>query len=265
LRALSGCGIWPSGEGSRPRGHANEWRIPRGGSLQESEFQVWPAAIDPQTPTLPGTERHPDFSHRRDATLILITAQPFPCEGSGLNRGRSEAPLRRVITPGAEVLHRAATVSTGEEIRLAGKCSRDVHTKHAVKQYFEMSISFLHILTDHGWVIKRHATVNVSRKCWWGTFYYGGGPCTALLLVIKGPVLGIFSEFLGLSRLKSRKVTCFCPGQLASGQPRRRPPPVNWRAGNLAAAHLPSTGERATSPPPTSPPPTGERATFPPH
>jgi hypothetical protein len=68
LRALSGCGIWSSGEGSGPRGHADERRIPRGGSLQESEYRVWPAASDPQTPTLPGTERHPDFSHRSNAT-----------------------------------------------------------------------------------------------------------------------------------------------------------------------------------------------------
>ena len=37
-------------------------------------------------------------------------------------------------------------------------------------------------------MIKRHTTVNVSRKCWWGTFYYGGGPGTAFLLANKGPV-----------------------------------------------------------------------------
>ena len=39
-RAVAGCGIRPSGGGSGPRGHAGERRIPRGGSPQESEFQV---------------------------------------------------------------------------------------------------------------------------------------------------------------------------------------------------------------------------------
>ena len=39
----------------------------------------------------------------------------------------------------------------------------------------------LHRLTDHIWVIKRHATLSGARKCWWGTYLYGGGPCTAFL------------------------------------------------------------------------------------
>ena len=48
--------------------------------------------------------------------------------------------------------------------------------------------SLLHILTDHVWVVKWHKTVKVARKCWWGTFYYGGSPCHAFLLTKKGPV-----------------------------------------------------------------------------
>jgi len=39
----------------------------------------------------------------------------------------------------------------------------------------------LHRLTDHIWVIKRHATLSGARKCWWGTYLYRGGPCTAFL------------------------------------------------------------------------------------
>ena len=48
--------------------------------------------------------------------------------------------------------------------------------------------SLLHILTDQVWVVKWHKTVKVARKCWWGTFYYGGSPCHAFLLTKKGPV-----------------------------------------------------------------------------
>ena len=58
------CGIRPSGGGSGPHSHAGERRIPRGGSLQESWCQVWPAAIRPQTPSAPGTTRFPGFGRR---------------------------------------------------------------------------------------------------------------------------------------------------------------------------------------------------------
>ena len=60
-----GCGMWPSGEGTGPCGHAGERRIPQGGSLQESRRQVWPAANHPQTPSVPGAKRPSDFGCRR--------------------------------------------------------------------------------------------------------------------------------------------------------------------------------------------------------
>jgi hypothetical protein len=41
--------------------------------------------------------------------------------------------LRRVISPGAEVQRRAATIRTGEEIRLAGKCSERHSTQACSK------------------------------------------------------------------------------------------------------------------------------------
>jgi hypothetical protein len=46
--------------------NANERRIPQSGFLQESRFQVWPAAIHPQTPSVPETKRPPDFRDHRD-------------------------------------------------------------------------------------------------------------------------------------------------------------------------------------------------------
>ena len=48
----------PRVEGPDPVDDAGERRIPRGGSLQESKFQVWPAANHPQTPSLPATRGH---------------------------------------------------------------------------------------------------------------------------------------------------------------------------------------------------------------
>ena len=51
----------PRVEGPDPVDNAGERRIPQGGSLQESRFQVWPAAIHPQTPSVPETKRPPDF------------------------------------------------------------------------------------------------------------------------------------------------------------------------------------------------------------
>ena len=59
-----------------PRGHAGERRIPQGGYLQESRFQVWPAANHPQTPTEPGTKRPPDFGCRYAARNTRPMPEP---------------------------------------------------------------------------------------------------------------------------------------------------------------------------------------------
>ena len=75
-RAGAGCGIWPSGGGTGPRGHAGERRLPQGGSLQESRRQVWPAANHPQTPTEPGTQGPPGFGRRYDASLARHGRSP---------------------------------------------------------------------------------------------------------------------------------------------------------------------------------------------
>jgi hypothetical protein len=57
----------PRVEGPDPVDDAGERRIPRGGSPQESWCQVWPAAIRPQTPAVPGTKRPPGFRRHSDA------------------------------------------------------------------------------------------------------------------------------------------------------------------------------------------------------
>ena len=62
--------------------NADERRIPRGGSLQESKFQVWPAAIRPQTPAVPGTKRPPGFGRHSGASRRLnIYQDGYPVLG----------------------------------------------------------------------------------------------------------------------------------------------------------------------------------------
>ena len=129
-------------KGPDPVDNAGERRIPRGGSLQESGFRVWPAAIDPQTPTVPGAKRPPGFGHRGGGTKgpaqleSPITKRPgmmktpegarhnytgaWAWEGSGV-AGSRVPPLRWVISPSSKVRHKAATIRTGEGISLAGK------------------------------------------------------------------------------------------------------------------------------------------------
>jgi hypothetical protein len=99
--------------------NAGERRIPRGGSPQESWCQVWPAAIRPQTPAVPGTKRPPDFGRRSDGPAFdsIRPGQPTdpgvtgaPREGrsehtvAGGGRGgtgRRRAKLQQTITSGA--------------------------------------------------------------------------------------------------------------------------------------------------------------------
>ena len=63
-------------KGPDPVDNAGERRIPRGGSLQESGFRVWPAAIDPQTPKVPGAKRPPGFSHHSGGTREELGESP---------------------------------------------------------------------------------------------------------------------------------------------------------------------------------------------
>ena len=76
LRALRGLRHTGLGWGVRPRGHADERRLPRGGSPRESGYQDWPAANDPQTPSVPGTKRPPGFGHPSGPTPRPGTLKP---------------------------------------------------------------------------------------------------------------------------------------------------------------------------------------------
>ena len=102
-RAVTAGGIRPSNGGSGPRGHADERRLPRDGSPPESGYQRWPAARDPQTPTMPETQRPPGFGHR--------------------GRGPQGACLRRRCTRASGVTHAGprALQGTPSAGRIAGR------------------------------------------------------------------------------------------------------------------------------------------------
>ncbi|KAH3384541.1 hypothetical protein KXW79_007317, partial [Aspergillus fumigatus] len=87
--------------GPRAPGGA-EWRLPRGGSPRESGYQDWPAANDPQTPSVPGTKRPPGFGHPSDvgSRAFLSTAQSGPGTGARrMSRGSRARPLLDAPNP----------------------------------------------------------------------------------------------------------------------------------------------------------------------
>lgn len=65
----------------------------------------------------------------------------------------------------------------------------------------------LHRLTDPGWGIEIHATVNGAGFVKWGDFYYGGGPCHAFFPYKVGHLGWILSDFLRTWSLQSRYIT----------------------------------------------------------
>ena len=91
---------WPAAYGPReggpgPADNVGERRLPQGGSPQESWYQDWPAANDPQTPTVPGTQRSPGFGHpsaRRGPAPSVIK----PVKAA---RGRTATRLRWATCP----------------------------------------------------------------------------------------------------------------------------------------------------------------------
>jgi hypothetical protein len=83
----------PRVEGPDPVDNAGERRIPRGGSPQESKCQVWPAAIRPQTPAVPGTKRPPGFGRHSD-TPRLTRYDPWQPQAVGRHGRAPRGTLR---------------------------------------------------------------------------------------------------------------------------------------------------------------------------
>ena len=65
----------------------------------------------------------------------------------------------------------------------------------------------LHRLTDPGWGIEIHATVNGAGFVKWGDFYYGRGPCHAFFPYKVGHLGWILGDFLRTWSLQTRYIT----------------------------------------------------------
>ncbi|KAJ5223217.1 uncharacterized protein N7469_009457 [Penicillium citrinum] len=99
----------PRVEGPDPVDDAGERRIPRGGSPPGIWCQAWPAAIHPQTPSVPGAQRPPGFGRSDDGP-------------SGGEPGGGARRRRRRSSIGGGVGHEVTQgTSPGEGIVQAGK------------------------------------------------------------------------------------------------------------------------------------------------
>jgi hypothetical protein len=81
-------------------------------------------------PNVAGHQKAPGLQSPQQMPNQAETLLPH-LRGSGQGGG---TPLRRLISPGAEVRHKAATIRTGEGIRLAGK-NIDKRTHHSTYNY----------------------------------------------------------------------------------------------------------------------------------
>ncbi|OJJ98898.1 hypothetical protein ASPACDRAFT_44523, partial [Aspergillus aculeatus ATCC 16872] len=115
-RALAGCGIRASGGGTGPREHAGEQRISHGGSPRESGRKRWPAANDPQTPSVPAARGPPGFG-RLGRGLAPEGGRPSPAAG-GCHRGRGAIPGNLTTTGRGEAACRA-----GKDAEASGELS----------------------------------------------------------------------------------------------------------------------------------------------
>jgi hypothetical protein len=172
------------------------------------------SALPPQPPGLPprppsgvapaprqGPKRHPRWPPPRDRTNGAQPTAGALHERPGKPRGagRGGSPFQGPPPPTSPEPSRASLRSAP---RPQGKGPQGKGPRPCDPGP-EGPRSLLHILTDPIWVIKRHATVNGARKCWWGTFLYGGCPCTTILHSKLRPTLPIFSEIVGLGRFEN--------------------------------------------------------------
>ncbi|KAJ5453349.1 hypothetical protein N7530_012816 [Penicillium desertorum] len=147
VKALAGCGMWPSDEGSRPRGQRRRTADPAG-RLPPGIWVSGMASGHRSTDSNgAGRQKAPGFGHHSGGTREElgesppITTRPgteWPPRGPKALRGEEVmggsgvagsrmTPLRWVNPPpGTEERHKAATIRTGERISLAGKMRRRV-------------------------------------------------------------------------------------------------------------------------------------------
>jgi hypothetical protein len=170
----------------------------------------------PKSPSI-ATSQHPPGRQLATSLPPPLRASPGPIPGP---ESRSWAPMPWVRPPRAtpwlrctKIVTHGARDSADEDHPAKGSPLRTSSTPQVL--YPRISYprsrpaafpsqaisagSLLHRLTDQGWGSKWHTTVKVARKCWWGTFYYGGGPRHAFLLTNKGPVWANSRKFRDLA------------------------------------------------------------------
>lgn len=195
-RAVTVCGIRPSDGGSGPRGHADERRLPRGGSPPESGYQRWPAATDPQTPTMPETS-----GLRASVTAVAGPNGHIYAGGAASPSGVTQAGPRAL--PGTPLAFGAHGRAMGPAPRWetapapdGGPAARTLNPPGAGRQPIshgscsrvgswggtECHPSPSHILSGHRWEGILHANVNLLKSSCGGAVLLWSGPCASLKL-----------------------------------------------------------------------------------
>ena len=175
-----------------------------------------PSPKPPKSPSI-ATSQHPPGRQLATSLPPPLRASPGPIAGP---ESRSWAPMPWVRPPRATPWLRCTKIVThgardsadedhpakGSPLRTSSTPQvlypRISHPRSRPTAFPSQAIragSLLHRLTDQSWGSKWHTTVKVARKCWWGTFYYGGGPRHAFLLTNKGPVWANSRKFRDLA------------------------------------------------------------------
>ena len=156
MRAEAGCGIRPSGGGSGPRGQRRRTADPTRRLPPGIWYQVWPAAIRPQTPAVPGTKRPPGFGRHSGAPRRLDISQVgHPILG---RHGRAPRDTPNTVGRGGftgnipEDAKRSCSRRPSPSV-MPGPSRQAHHTQKerqsSRKDVEARLLSSLHILTDH--------------------------------------------------------------------------------------------------------------------
>ncbi|KAJ5223214.1 hypothetical protein N7469_009454 [Penicillium citrinum] len=218
-RAEAGCGIRPSGGGSGPRGRRRRTADPTGRLPPGIWCQAWPAAIHPQTPSVPGAQRPPGFGRSDDGPSggepgggRVAAADDLPSGVVSDTRSRkAPAPGRGSFrqgrvpsippTPGNEAQQHVGG-GRGGGLRMPGTKSR------------------LHIRSRVGGEALHQTPSYTLRPLLGG--YYGDGPCTTFFP--------------------------YAP-EVVRGSPPRPAPPANSHPPTGESARAATRGESAPGPP----------------
>jgi hypothetical protein len=170
-------------------------RIPRGGSPQESRCQVWPAAIRPQTPAVPGTKRPPGFGRRSDAPR-LTRYDPGSREprASRARPGRDapNTPKQAAAGEGPADAERSCSRRSPPVLVPGPRRLSHQNQKGDLSCREDVEARGLSRLYTYSPTPLGRPDVVQSFRCGKNadgdTVYYGGGPCTGHFPIQSGPL-----------------------------------------------------------------------------